>query len=299
MHFLRMQVAPTLNNFNPYDRKTFDVHMHIGRFGTWTMKNNPVEPFKGREISSAQEQEKFMKQLGITKAIVMPHYTPDQKIPFEMFNPIALEATKLKNIYAALFVSPLPENAERTKSVLEQLPLKKVVALKMSPDSWPKGKYTPNPATWDESFRQNMELILEKAKKHDLVIQFHTGTENSDIMNYVPFLEEYCKKIKIQLVHMGGSAGGHFALVPRFITWLEQGYPFYCDTSFCRGFGPAWLVQQLEEHYPKGLKHVLFASDNPWGIFESEFWRIEAIPCSDKIKEDIFYNNACKVYEKE
>ncbi len=285
------------NNYNPFGRKIFDVHMHIGEFGQWEMRKKKVEPFLGREISNAEEQKEFMQRLGIAKAIVMPHYTPDQKVPFDVYNPIVLDTvSKLENVYGALFVSPLAENTERTKKVLDSLPINKIVALKMSPDSWPKGRYTPNPETWDKEFKANVELIIESAKKHGLVIQTHTGTDNSDIMQYIPFVENYGKGIKLQFVHIGGSAGGHFAFVPRFIEWLKLGFDFYCDTSFCRGFAPAWLIKEMQKKHPKGLDRILFASDNPWGIFESEFWRIEAADCSDTIKRKVFYDNADKLY---
>jgi hypothetical protein len=284
-------------DFNPRKRKIFDVHSHIGRFGRWELKQNNVEIFRGREIPSFREQEAFMRRLGIDKAIVMPHYTPDQNIHFDVYNPLVLEAvSRLENVLGALWVSPLPENTNKTQAVLDSLPVRKIVALKMSPDSWPKGKYTPDPGTWDAGFRANMESIIDAAKKYNLPIQTHTGSNNSDMMQYVPFVDEYGKKTRIHFVHMGGVAGSQIAFVPRFISWLKKGYDFYCDTSFCKGFGPAWLISEMQDRYPAGLDRIMFASDNPWGIFESEFWRVEAVDCSDKIKEKIFYDNAAKIY---
>ncbi|MBW3003442.1 amidohydrolase [Candidatus Woesearchaeota archaeon] len=277
-------------------QKIFDSHSHIGKFGKWNMKGNLVEPFVGREITNAKEQKVYMTDQGVTKAIVVPHYTPDQNIPFDVYNPIVVDVSaKLENVYGGLWVSPLKENTEKTTNVLKSLPLKKIVALKISPDSWPKG-ITPDPKTWDKQFKINMENIIKAAKDHDLVIQTHTGSNNSDILNYVPFIEKYGKGLKIQFVHMGGSAGGHFAFVPRFIEWLKQGHDFYCDTSFCKGFAPAWLVREMLKKYPKGINNILFASDNPWGLFKSEYWRIEGIDCDRKIKNKILYENADKLY---
>lgn len=286
-------------NFNSANRRTFDVHSHIGRFGTWKLKGNLIEIFKRREISSAEDQAAYMNGLGINKAVVMPHYTIDQTIPFDVYNPVVLDTVKkLKNVYGGLWVSPLPENTDRTKKVLASLPIDKIVVLKISPDSWPKGKYTPNPETWDEQFKHNMEDIINACKKHNLILQTHTGNDNSDIMHFVPFVEKYGKDLRLHFCHMGGVAGGQMAFTPRFIEWLKAGYDFYTDTSFCKGFGPAWLVKEMEEKYPSGLNRILFASDNPWGIFESEFWRVEAIKCSDEIKEKIFYSNAERIYSK-
>ncbi|MDD5254242.1 MAG: amidohydrolase family protein [Candidatus Nanoarchaeia archaeon] len=286
-------------DYNLSNRKIFDTHTKIGKFGSWVMKNNRIEPFSGREITNTNDINNHMKKFRIEKAIVVPHYTPNQNLPFEVYNPLVLDASsKLENVYGALWVSPLLENSKKTIEVLDSLPIKKIVALKMSPDSWPEGKYTPNPETWDEEFRDNIELIMKAAKKHDLMIHMHTGTENSNIMEYVNFVSEFGKKIKIQFNHMGSSAGGHFAFTPRFIDWLKDKNKVYCDTSFCRGFGPAWLVKEMQENYPKGLDNIFFASDYPWTIFESEFWKVEGIPCTDKIKNKIFYENAIKAYLK-
>lgn len=249
--------------YNPRNRKIFDAHSHIGRFGKWRIKGNDVEPFLGREITNAQEQKEYMQRLGITKAIIMPHYTPNQAMPFDIFNPIVLDTVStIENVYGALWVSPLSENIYKTKKVLDSLPINKIVALKISPDSWPRG-LTINPGKWDDEFKENIEAITEAAKKHNLVIQTHTGSGNSHILEYVPFVEKYGQGLKIQFVHMGGSASGHFAFVPRFIEWLKQGYDFYCDTSWCKGFGPSWLVKEMQEKYPEGLDRILFASDNP------------------------------------
>ncbi|MDD4353261.1 MAG: amidohydrolase family protein [Candidatus Nanoarchaeia archaeon] len=282
--------------FNNKQRKIFDAHSHIGKFGQWTMKGNLVEPFFGREITNYSDQKEYMQKLGINKAIVVPHYTPDQNVPFEIYNKIVLETVKkLDNVYGALWVSPLKENLSKTLEVLKLLPVNKIVALKISPDSWPKGK-TPNPQTWDDDFKKGFELIIEAAKKHSLIIQTHTGNDNSDILNFVPFVEKYGEGLKIHFCHMGGSAGGQIAFTPRFIDWLKKGYEFYCDTSFCKGFGPAWLVKEMIEKYPKGLNNIMFASDSPWGLFESEFYRVEAIDCSDEIKNKIFYENATNIY---
>ncbi|MBW3001948.1 amidohydrolase [Candidatus Woesearchaeota archaeon] len=277
--------------------KIFDAHSHIGKFGMQHMKERDVAPFQDREITNAEEQKAYMKRNKITKAIVMPHYVPDQKVPFEVYNLIVLDViSKLDNVYGALWVSPLPENREYTKKVLDSLPIDKIKALKLSADSWPKG-IGQNPATWDEKFKESMDLILAACRKHDLVLHVHTGSGDSDFKTQIyPFIEYAGKKIKLQIVHMGSSAGGIFAFVPRFIDLLKEGYDIYCDTSFARTFGPTWLIKELEKKYPEGLNRVLFGSDNPWGLFPCELCKITEIDCSDEIKNKILYENASALY---
>jgi len=65
------------------------------------------------------------------------------------------------------------------------------------------------------------------------------------------------------------------AFVPRFIELLKENYNLYCDTSFARSFGPNWLINELISKYPEGLERVFFASDNPWGLFEAEYQKVE------------------------
>jgi len=285
--------------YTPLNRKIFDAHSHIGKFGVQSLKGNNVEPFRGREITNAEEQKTYMEKFHITKAVIMPHYVPDQKVSFKEYNPIVLDViSKLDNVYGALWISPLPENTDRTKQVLVSLPIDKIVALKMSADSWPKG-IGQNPETWDKKFKQNMDLILENAKKYNLVLHIHTGSGDSDFLTQIyPFIKYAGKEVKQQIVHMGSSVGGIVAFTPRFIELLKEDYNLYCDTSFVRSFAPNWLVKELEEKYPAGLNRIMFGSDNPWGFFPSEYWKIEAIDCSEKIKQKIFYNNAEKLYER-
>lgn len=287
-----------IGQYKKKEREIFDAHSHIGKFGVQHIKDRDIEPFQGREIKNAEEQEKYMKEMGITKAVIVPHYVPDQKVPFEIYNPIVLDViSKLENVYGGLWVSPLAENTKLTKKVLEGLPIKKIKVLKTSADSWPEG-IGQNPETWDQRFKENMNLIIETAKKHDLVLHIHTGSVGSDFKTQIyPFIKYAGKDIKLQIVHMGSRVGGIFAFVPRFIELLKQGYDIYCDTSFTRSFAPSWLVKELVNNYPAGLNRVMFGSDNPWGLFQAEYWKVEAIDCGEEIKQKIFYDNASKLYE--
>lgn len=284
------------NSFNIKNRKIFDAHCHIGLFGKQSIRGFVVEPFKEREVFNLESFKKYLQKKGINKSLIVPHYTFDPVSAFEN-NKIVLDIiSKTENIYGGLWVNPLPSESERTKKVLNSLPIDKILVLKLCPQAWPKGKHTMDPDSWNSEFTENMKKIMNYAKKYDLILHMHTGTGNSDIRHYAKFVEEFGKDLKIQFVHMGSSPGGHFAFVPRFIEWLKKGYDFYCDTSESRGFAASWLIKKMEKEYPAGLNRILFASDNPWGMFESEFWKIEAIDCSDEIKEKIFYSNSKKLY---
>ena len=278
-------------------RLIFDSHSHFGLFGENIIKNHLVNPFaNGREISSLKDLQIYMQTYDLAKVLIVPHYTPDQNKPFNIYNSMIINTViNSNNVLGGLWVSPLSQVWDKTKQVLASLPLHNIVALKISPDSWEKG-ITLNPQSWNLELTEHFEMIVEACIKNNLVLHIHTGTGNSDVLTFDPFVKKYGSNLKIQFVHMGGSMGGHLAFVPRFIQWLKDGHNFYCDTSNSKGFGPAWLVNEMKEQYPRGLKNILFASDNPWGDFKSEFWKIENIKCDDSIKNNIYYYNAQKLY---
>ncbi len=275
-------------------RKVFDTHVHLGEWGEQRIAGSLVEPFKGREIKDYKDAELFMQKNNVSKAIFMPHYKPEQAGSFSD-NYLVIKVIKgLGNAYGCLYFNP---EHRFTELVNEHLRLiqDKVVGIKMSPDAWPEG-ITPDPKTWSKGFANNMDKIVEIVKNKNLMLQLHTGSGNSDPLNYVPFVNEYGRDLKIQFVHMGGSARGHFKFMPLFIKWLKDDYEFYCDTSFCRGFAPYWLIKKLENKFFEGLKHVFFASDEPWGFYPSEYWRVEGIDTLSEVKDMVFYNNAERVY---
>ena len=272
--------------------KIIDAHIHIGEFGSWEIKGKQVHPFRGREIKDWKDLKDFMEKKEIEGAVVMPHYSPGSKdFPYKL-NEKVIEATRnLQNVRGALWVSPEKETTEHLNKTLKMLPQKNIVALKTSPSAWRTG-LTPDPGTWSSEERENMEKIIAALKKHKMVLQTHTGTDNSAMSHYLKFIDEY--DVPLHFVHMGGSVGGVFALVPRFKEWIDTGRDFYVDTSFVRSFAPSYLAKELGDH--PAIERAFFASDTPWGLFESELAKITAMDASDRVKEKILYGNAKRVY---
>ncbi|MBI4449215.1 amidohydrolase family protein [Candidatus Woesearchaeota archaeon] len=279
--------------------RLFDAHCHIGAFGTQHLKGNDIHIFSSREVPDGRAQAEHMQQRGITACVAVPHYTPDPFYPFTTLNPVVLEAVEFHpQILGGLWVNPMPECSKHTQQVLESLRSHKpkgIVALKMSPNAW-QVSYSPNPDSWTGEFRKNMHKILTTAQDLDMVLHMHTGDGRSSISKYEKFVQHYGKDIRVQLVHMGGTAAGIFWLVPRFAEWVRQGYKIYTDTSWCVDFGPNFMVDYLCKHNLEALSHLLFASDHPWGSVEAQVAKIQSIPCEDAIKRKIFWENAAVLY---
>jgi predicted TIM-barrel fold metal-dependent hydrolase len=286
-------------------RKVFDSHFHIGSWGTREVFGKMVAPLgpaskhgyvPGMEHTALKECEKYIHHYGITRGVVVCNYlSMDPEYSLIELNKTVLEAAKhVKQLYAAIFVSPLPAEWPYTQEALRWLDSPRVKALKMTSTNWTP--YSVSPRTWDSAFRRNMYEILEKARERRLPIQFHTGHVNSLPQLFDEFLEEIGRKYVVHLVHSGESVHFCIQFVPLFQKWLDAGYLVYCDTSLCPGFVLPWLLRAFE-HQPIGYDRILFATDSPWGNFPSEYWKVESLDIIAELKRKIFWLNAERLYE--
>ncbi|HXF73992.1 MAG TPA: amidohydrolase family protein [Actinomycetota bacterium] len=276
--------------------RVIDGHSHIGFMEPWRYYNlpEPVNPTVYEFPTPQDYLKEHLDRYGLERGLVLANYgIPKQEQPFSL-NPLVLEAcTSSDRIVGGLWVSFLPENRDRTMEALKHAGERGIVALKTT---FLLGG-TPNPNEWDEATTEIAEACFRAAEEHDLVFHFHTSPGgSSDINNYIPMVERYGKRVKIHLVHFGGGVSGHIKLVPKFLDWVEQGYKVYTDTTWSVGFGPRWLMTEIER---RGVGHdrVLFASDEPWSDFWGEYHKIAgARGVSQELKERILYRNFEELY---
>ncbi|HEY3200717.1 MAG TPA: amidohydrolase family protein [Actinomycetes bacterium] len=275
-------------------RPVIDGHSHIGEMQAWKFYDlaEPVKPTV-YEFASTTDYIAHLDRLGVERGLVISNYgIPVQSQPFEL-NQLVLDAvTSSDRLAGALWVSFLPQNRELTLEALKHAGERGIVALKTT---FLLGG-TPDPGAWDEATTEVAEACFSAAESHDLVFHFHTSPGGaSDLNNFVPLIEKYGKRIKIYLVHFGGGVSGHIKLVPKFLDWVEQGYRVYADTTWTVGFGPRWLLTEIERR-GVGADRVLFASDEPWSDFWGEFYKIEGVPVSEDLKDRVFHANFEALY---
>ncbi|MDY6776486.1 MAG: amidohydrolase family protein [Candidatus Nanohaloarchaea archaeon] len=266
--------------------RVFDAHTHVGGWGSWEMKGREVSPFSS-PIASKEALKEHMERRGIDRQIVMPHYHPELDRTFEG-NRLAVELAGMDNVHAAVFFEP--SHGERLDELKDLAGEDAVVALKTSADAWKESSY--NPETWSIEQERFMEELLDYAAGNGLPIQFHTGTGSSDPRNLFEMVDEYPEPA-YHFVHMGGTAGGHFAFVPRFLERIDS-HDIYCDTSWSRGFGVRWLVRKISQRGM--LNRLMFASDEPWGDVPGEFAKVAGLNIEEEDKQRILYGNAEKLY---
>ncbi|MCY3826360.1 MAG: amidohydrolase family protein [Candidatus Dadabacteria bacterium] len=277
-------------------KRLFDNHSHIGPVPGFAYYGLPEAVKPTTDYQTAEEYIKGMDKHKVDRALVMSNYGyPDSAQPFEL-NPLVAEGAETSHdrLLGAIWVSALPKDKERTREALKLIGEKGLIALKTT--CLLGGTFDPE--QWDEESAELWNMILDAGAEHDMPLHIHTSPGGgSDIDNALALIKEYGKRNKIHVVHMGGGVSGHIKFVPRFFELIEEGYQVYTDSSWAVGFGSTWILKEIEER-GIGADRFLFGSDIPWSDFASEYWKIEGADISEELKENIFWNNAEKLYSR-
>ena len=267
-----------------------DAHRHLGVLPAYPFYGGPpVRPdVKARATISALLAD--MDEEGTERALVIPNYgVPDPALSFS-FNELCVEAAATSDrLSAALWVSPLPRDTERTKQALKLAGEHGVRALKLS--------FLLGGRPDDEQCRPQLDEIFRTARENDLTVHVHTSPgAASDIDQVGALVEDYGDAVKIHLVHFGGGMSGHIKLAGhRFFDWIERGKQVYTDLSWSIGFAPRWLAAEIES---RGIGHdrVLFASDEPWGDHAAEHVRMTNAASGGHLRDLVFRDNFDRLY---
>ena len=276
-------------------KKVFDNHSHIGPVPGFAYYGLPEAVKPTTDYDTIEEYLGGMDDHGVDRALVLPNYGyPDSAQPFTL-NPLVAEgASQSDRLLGAIWVSALPKDKDRTIESLKLIGEQGLIALKAT--CLLGGSL--NPEEWDEESAKLWNMILDAAAEHDMPIHLHTSPSGgSDIDKALALIKKYGKRNKIHVVHMGGGVSGHIKFIPQFFDLVEEGYQVYTDLTWSVGFGSSWLLKEIEERGVGGDR-CLFGSDVPWSDFASEYWKIEGASISEQLKEDIFWNNAERLYSK-
>ncbi len=269
----------------------FDAHRHIGVL--------PAYPFYGGPpVNPDTTARATVKQLiadldaeGTERALVIPNYgVPDPAIAFS-FNELAVEAAHTDDrIRAGLWVSPRPEDADRTAAALTLAGEPGVRALKLS--------FLLGGRPTDPACRPQLDAIFAAAQRHNLVVHVHTSPgAASDIDEVGQLVDAYADRVSVHLVHFGGGMSGHIKLIgSRFFDWIAAGKRVYTDLSWSIGFAPYWLAREIDRRGIGGDR-VLFASDQPWGDFTGEHARMTAAIGAGELGDRVFRDTFSSLYD--
>ncbi len=273
-----------------------DGHCHFGPFGACAMRDRIVSPLQGHELVDCDQVRSFIEKHRIAFAVLVPIYAPDPTHAFDLNTLVVQCAEAMRGkVVPGLWVDPSPRMRGRLDAALELARVHGIRVLKMSPSAW-DDTFTPDPETWNNKVRESMGLITKHAAEGPCLLHIHTGSGRSDIAGIERLMRWAPREVLFQLVHMGNTVGGHAYLIPRMAEWLSEGLQVYCDTSLARGFAIRWLVSEATTD-DRLAERILFASDEPWGIFESQLAAVlEATRNSRPLRDAILTNNARRLY---
>ncbi|MEN3310420.1 MAG: hypothetical protein V7603_6622 [Micromonosporaceae bacterium] len=267
-----------------------DAHRHLGVL--------PAYPFYGGPpVNPDSTARATVKQLladldaeGTERALVLPNYgVPDPEVAFS-FNELVIEAAQTdERIRAGLWVSPRPEDEQRTRRALTLAGERGVRALKLS--------FLLGGRPTDPACRPLLDRIFQEAESLGLVVHVHTSPgAASDIDEVGHLVDWYADRVPVHLVHFGGGMSGHIKLIGgRFFDWIAAGKRVYTDLSWAIGFAPHWLAREIERR-GAGHDRVLFASDQPWGDHAGEYARMSAAAGGGDLGDLVFRDTFAALY---
>jgi predicted TIM-barrel fold metal-dependent hydrolase len=267
-----------------------DAHRHLGVLPAYPFYGGPpVHP----DVTARATIDELIADLdaeGTERALVMPNYgVPDPDVAFS-FNELCVEAaTRDDRIRAALWVSPLPRDRERTEKALALVGESGVRALKLS--------FLLGGRPTDPDCRPGLDRIFGVARQRNLVVHVHTSPgAASDIDEVGRLVDWYGDEVAVHLVHFGGGMSGHIKLAgSRFFDWIAAGKRVYTDLSWAIGFAPRWLAEEVAR---RGIGHdrILFASDQPWGDHAGEYARLAAVTGDGQLADLVFRDTFAELY---
>ena len=267
-----------------------DAHRHLGVLPAFPFYSGPPVQPDVRAPGTVAQLIKDLDADGAERAIVLPNYgVPDPDIAFS-FNELCLEAAAADDrIRCGLWVSPRPQDADRTAAALALAGEAGVRVLKLS--------FLLGGRPSDPACRPGLDLIFAAARRHGLVVHVHTSPgAASDIDEVGHLVDWYADDAAVHLVHFGGGVSGHIKLAgSRFFDWIAAGKRVYTDLSWAVGFAPRWLAGEIERR-GTGHDRVLFASDEPWGDYPGERARLAAAAGDGELARLMFSGNFDELY---
>lgn len=133
--------------------------------------------------------------------------------------------------------------------------------------------------------------IFEWAAGLRLVVQSHSGEQNSNPLDYLPFADAY-PEVTFVLSHIGCGWDGDVTRQVRAVQGAKHGN-VYTDTSSAKSITPGLIEWAVHE---AGSDKIMMGTDSPLYFSPMQRARIDNAEIEDEQKLDILYRTALRVF---
>lgn len=254
-----------------------DAHVHLGRSYAWASYesytfNTPSGP---AEEFSADVFSEIMKTLDIDSAVVMPSKQALSSGDNTRENEaIAAIARNNRNKFIAMaLLNPIKEDApDELSRFVKELGVR---ALKLHPYAQCYSPILPC-----------VQNIVERAVKLGIPVMVHSGTAPHTEPLQIATLADVFPEATIILAHAGLSET--YAADARFAAKRHDN--IYLETSCLPAGYVGMAIREV------GSDKVMFGSDSPWNITETELTKIKVLKLPPDDEGLVLGKNAAKVF---
>ena len=266
----------------PLDRTSssklvIDAHVHLGRSYSWASYESYVfdTPVGRQEDFNHVVFSRIMKDIGIDMAVIMPSkqaaVSGDNAKENETIAAIARDQPE-KFVGMAL-LNPLKAGAtDELARCVDKLGMK---ALKLHPYAQ---CYSP--------LLSSVQTLVEEAVKLRIPVMVHSGTPPHTEPLQVATLADIFPDATIIMAHAGLSET--YAADARFAAKRYDN--IYLETSCLPAGYVGMAIREL------GADRVMFGSDSPWNVTETELAKIRVLKLSDEDNWKVLGGTAARVF---
>lgn len=275
---LNQEKTIPMNSVTMHEIPAIDVHGHFGEY----YRNGISEKVSEFLSASANKVVDRAKQSNIRTTIVSPlsGLLPRGKADVVIANAEAARiVSQTDGLMQWVIVHPqIPETYAQAADMLGQ---PQCLGIKIHPEEH------------EYPILEHGDALFRFASDHNAVVLTHSGDENSNPLEFLPFANAH-PNMKLILAHLGngGAANGDPSLQIRTIQNNHSGN-IYVDTSSARSFMPGlieWAVHEV------GAERILFGTDTPLYFTAMQRSRIDLADISDADKHCILYRNAEEIF---
>jgi len=254
-----------------------DAHVHLGKSYSWASYKSYIfdTPLGPREEFSAELFSEIMRNLKIDIAVIMTtKQAASSRDNTKENEEIAAIARKYPDKFVGMsLINPLGEDAvEELERHVKELGIK---ALKLHPYAQCYSLILPS-----------VHALVEKAAKLKVPVMVHSGTAPHTTPLQIATLADTFPDATVILAHAGLSET--YAADARFAAKRYENV--YLETSCL----PAGYVGMAIKEV--GASKVMFGSDSPWNITETELAKIEALKLPDEDRSLVLGGTAARIF---